>query len=212
MDINPTNPVSSATYIAGRKKWNRPQGMLWSDNSGNVVDGIRYPIGNEKEDFMILSDHNREEIKIQKERIESRQRMVNGTMRSYHIADKIRVSVSWQRLPSRSFSRNVIFNASGAANMLTTDTEYTVDGGAGGVEMLDWYENHSGPFWVYLAYDKYNSDSFKVGGKVQDASFNHLGIYNEIKQMYFSSFQYGIEKRGGTNFDFWNIDVELEEV
>lgn len=212
MDINPTNPVSSATYIAGRKKWNRPQGMLWSDNSGNVVDGIRYPIGNEKEDFMILSDHNREEIKIQKERIESRQRMVNGTMRSYHIADKIKVSVSWQRLPSRSFSRNVIFNASGAANMLTTDTEYTVDGGAGGVEMLDWYENHSGPFWVYLAYDKYNSDSFKVGGKVQDASFNHLGIYNEIKQMYFSSFQYGIEKRGGTNFDFWNIDVELEEV
>ena len=212
MDINPTNPVSSATYIAGRKKWNRPQGMLWSNNSGNVVDGIRYPIGNEKEDFMILSDHNREEIKIQKERIESRQRMVNGTMRSYHIADKIRVSVSWQRLPSRSFSRNVIFNASGAANMLTTDTEYTVDGGAGGVEMLDWYENHSGPFWVYLAYDKYNSDSFKVGGKVQDASFNHLGIYNEIKQMYFSSFQYGIEKRGGTNFDFWNIDVELEEV
>jgi hypothetical protein len=212
VDINPTNPVSSATYIAGRKKWNRPQGMLWSDNSGNVVDGIRYPIGNEKEDFMILSDHNREEIKIQKERIESRQRMVNGTMRSYHIADKIKVSVSWQRLPSRSFSRNVIFNASGAANMLTTDTEYTVDGGAGGVEMLDWYENHSGPFWVYLAYDKYNSDSFKVGGKVQDASFNHLGIYNEIKQMYFSSFQYGIEKRGGTNFDFWNIDVELEEV
>ncbi len=212
MDINPANPTSTAAYISGRKKWNRPQGMLWSDNPGSIVDGIRYPIGNEKEDFYILSDHNRSEINISKQRIETRQRMINGTMRSYHIADKVAISVSWERLPSRSFSRNVIFNSSGSPVMSSNDTEHTVDGGAGGVEMLDWYENHSGPFWVYLAYDKYNSNSFKVSGYVQDESFSYLGIYNDIKQMYFSSFDYTIEKRGGTNFDFWNINVSLEEV
>lgn len=212
MDINPSNPASSSTYISGRKKWTRPQGMLWSDNSGNLISGVRYPIGNEKEDFIILSDHNRQEIKMDKDRIETRQRMVNGTMRSYHIADKTKVSVSWKNLPSRSFSRNVIFSSGGSPTMLNGDTQYTVDGGAGGVEILDWYENHSGPFWVYLAYDKYNSNSFKVNGYTTDESFNYLGVYNEIKQMYFSSFQYTVSKRGSTNFDFWDIDVELEEV
>lgn len=212
MDINPNNPSSTAAYISGRKKYARPQGLLWSDNYGTTQDGIKYPIGNEKEDFIILSDHNRAEISIAQQRIEYRQRMVNGTMRSYHIADKISLSVSWNRLPSRSFSRNVIFNSSGDPIMTGSDQEYTADGGAGGVEILDWYENHSGPFYVFLAYDKYNNPSFEVGGKITDQSFNYLGIYNDIRLMYFSSFDYSIEKRGSTNFDFWNISVALEEV
>jgi hypothetical protein len=213
MDINPSNPSSTSTYIAGRKKYSRPQAMLWSDNSGNIDESkMRFPSGKEKEDFIICSDHNRKEMNINQQRIESRQRMINGTMRSYHIADKIALSVSWERLPSRSFSRNVIFDSSGKAVMSETDQEYTVDGGAGGVELLDWYENHSGPFYVYLGYDKFNSNSLKVVGNVEDASFTHLGIYNDVRMMYFSNFDYTIEKRGGTNFDFWTVNVGLEEV
>lgn len=212
MDINPSNPSSTSAYMAGRKKYARPQAMLWSDNSGTISNGLRIPLGNEKEDFIILSDHNRGEMSVSQQRIEYRQRMVNGTMRSYHIADKINLSVSWQRLPSRSFSRNVIFNSAGSPVMSGSDQEYTVDGGAGGVELLDWYENHSGPFYIYLAYDKYNNPSFEQGGAVTDQSFNYLGIYNDVRLMYFSSFEYAIEKRGSTNFDFWNISVTLEEV
>lgn len=212
MDINPENPQSTATYISGRKKYARPQAILWSDNAGSVAEGIRYPLGTEKEDFMILSDDNRGEISITQQRIESRQRMVNGTMRSYHIADKISLSVSWTRLPSRSFSRNVIFNSSGIPQLNTGDTEYTSDGGAGGVEILDWYENHVGPFYVFLGYDKYNNNAFKTGGAVTDQSFSHLGVYNDIRLMYFSSFDYSVEKRGSNNFDFWNISASLEEV
>jgi hypothetical protein len=212
MDINPNNPTSTSTYISGRKKYSRPQAMLWSENSGTISNGVRIPSGLEKEDFIICSDHNRGDISIGNQRIETRQRMVNGTMRSYHIADKISVSLSWQRLPSRSFSRNVVFDANGKPTMLASDLEHTVDGGAGGVELLDWYENHPGPFYVYLGYDKYNNDSFKVAGKIEDESFNYLGIYNDVRLMYFSSFEYTIEKRGGTNFDFWNISVSLEEV
>jgi hypothetical protein len=213
MDINPSNPSSTSTYIAGRKKYSRPQAMLWSDNSGNIDESkMRFPSGKEKKDFIICSDHNRGEISISQQRIESRQRMINGTMRSYHIADKISLSVSWGRLPSRSFSRNVIFDSNGKAVMSGTDQEHTVDGGAGGVELLDWYENHSGPFYVYLGYDKFNSNSLKVANKVEDASFAHLGIYNDVRMMYFSNFDYTIEKRGGTNFDFWTVNVSLEEV
>lgn len=210
MDINPSNPSATSSYIAGRKRYARPQAMIWANNFGTISEGIRRPIGNEKEDFLILSDHNRGEINIAQQRIETRQRMINATMRSYHVADKISVSCSWNRIPSRSYSRNVNFNTSGAAT-LSGATEYTVDGGAGGVELLDWYENNSGPFYVYLAYDKYNNDSFKVAGSVTDESFNYLSIYNDVRLMYFSNFDYSIEKRGGTNFDFWNINVSLEE-
>jgi hypothetical protein len=211
MDINPNNPPSTSAYISGRRRYSRPQAMLWSDNAGTISNGVRIPNGLEKEDFIILSDHNRGEITIEQERIESRQRMINGGMRSYHTADKIKMSLSWNRLPSRSYSRNVIFNSSGVAQMSGGDQEYTVDGGAGGVELLDWYETHQGPFYVYTGYDKYNSDSLKVAGQVTDESFNYLSIYNDVRLMYFSQFEYIVEKRGGTNFDFWNISVSLEE-
>jgi len=212
MDINPSNPTATSTYISGRKKYARPQAMLWSDNSGTISNGVRFPNGKEKEDFIICSDHNRKEIQISQQRIETRQRMINGTMRSYHIADKITLSLSWDMLPSRSFSRNVLFSSSGAAILNTGDSSYTVDGGAGGVELLDWYENHSGPFYVYLGYDKFNSPSTQVANQVTDASFKYLGIYNDVRQMYFSSFQHTIQKRGANNHDFWSISVSLEEV
>lgn len=212
MDISPDNPTTTSTYISGRRKYSRPQAMLWSDNAGTITGGVRIPNGLEKEDYIILSDHNRAEISMSKQRIETRQRMVNGTMRSYHTADKLSISCSWSRLPSRSYSRNVNFDASGNPVMSGSDQEYTVDGGAGGVELLDWYENHTGPFYVYLAYDKYNNNSFKVAGQITDESFNYLSIYNDVRLMYFSSFEYTIEKRGGTNFDFWTVNVSLEEV
>lgn len=209
MDINPNNPSSTATYITGRKRYARPQGMLWSDNAGSTLDGVRYPLGTEKEDFIICSDHNRQEINVAKQRIENRQRMVNGTMRSYHVADKMTISTSWQMLPSRSYNRNVTFSSTGLANTSGTDVEYTTDGGAGGVELLDWYETHTGPFYVYLAYDKYNN--MTLGNTIQDGSFNYLGVYNDIRLMYFSSFEYAVQRRGGTNHDLWNVSVTLEE-
>lgn len=212
MDINPNNPTSTSTYISGRKRYSRPQAMLWSDNAGTISNGVRIPEGLEKEDFIICSDHNRGEMNVSQQRIETRQRMINGTMRSYHIADKISISVGWQRLPSRSYSRNVNFSTLGKPEMLANDQENTVDGGAGGVELLDWYENHPGPFYVYLGYDKYNNDSFKVAGQIKDDSFDYLSIYNDVRLMYFSNFEYTVEKRGATNFDFWTVNVSLEEV
>jgi hypothetical protein len=83
---------------------------------------------------------------------------------------------------------------------------YTSDGGAGGEEMLRWYNDNTGPFWVFLAYDRYTNF-----GDDNDA-YTHLGQYNEIVQMYITSFDYSVEKRGGENHDLWNVSVTLEEV
>jgi len=274
--------MATSTYMTGRKQYSRPQAMLWSDNSGEISNGVYVPSGYERGaliaisavtpstpsagyvtytasntlqagdivfiqglspeayngsysvvsatttafvvsnsttttvtdgigdalpagDFIILSDDNRGEIQFTPQRIEQRKRMVNGRMRSYHVADKLQISVSWQMLPSRSFYADPDFNTAGATSLTRSQT-HTSDGGAGGVELLDWYENHKGPFWVFLSYDKYTN--FPKG----DAKYGHLSQYSQIIEMYISSFTYSVQKRGGTNYDFWNVSVTLEEV
>ena len=163
--------MSTSTYMIGRKKYHRPQAMLWSNNSGKLINGLYLPSGLEigqdpgpSEDesiynqFLILSDDNRSPLDFSTERIETRERMINGRMRSYHVADKLKLSTSWDMLPSRSYFTVPEFNntTGKSPHKENNNLEYTTDGGAGGVEILDWYENHTGSFWIYLAYDKYN--------------------------------------------------------
>ncbi len=221
-----------AEYLEGRKKYSRPQGMLWADNSGtlstNEATGRSYyvPTGNEinaasgSGDFLILSDDNRSPLEFSEQRIENRRRTVNGRMRSYHIADKLQISVSWDMLPSRSFSNDPNFDINTGKPTTTGYTgltkstpdisgnylyQYTTDGGAGGAEILDWYENNKGSFWVYLSYDKYPNFESRTDKYAQ------LAEYSQVIEMYISDFNYSVQKRGGTNFDFWNISVTLEE-
>jgi hypothetical protein len=224
--------MATASYITGRRRYQRPQGMLWSENSGTLVEltpggnkiyvpnglEIGQDVGSETDtglydQFLILSDDNRGEINFKPTRIEKRERMINGRMRSYHIADKLQITTSWEMLPSRSYFQTPEFNPTTGKSPHFNDNnlEFTTDGGAGGVEILDWYENHQGPFWVYLSYDNYKN--FKNDeGFIDNNSYAHLPQYSQLIQMYFTDFTYSVIKRGGTNFDFWNINLTLEEV
>jgi hypothetical protein len=187
--------------MAGRSVYSRPQAVVWTD-AYETSDAKYVPSGTEFDDFIILSDHNRSEISMKKQRIENRRRMINGTMRSYHIADKREFSWSWDMFPSRAFSDAPVFSASGV--LTNSIDDYVVDLAAGGVDIVEWYENHQGPFYMLLAYDKYNEFSI--------SPYSHLNEYNEVVQVYFSSFDTEVVKRGGTNHDLWNISVTLEEV
>lgn len=200
--------MTSSNYMAGRKQYKRPQALLFAENPGTLSNGAYIPDGYEvgqsnktSDDFIILSDHNRSPISLRINRIEKRERMVNGRMRSFHVTDKLSISTSWTMLPSRSFASNPAFNDSTGKSSIE---QYTVDGGAGGVELLDWYQSHTGPFWVYISYDNYSN--FNGSNK-----YDHLNQYSEIKEMYISDFNYSVEKRGGTNYDMWNISISLEE-
>lgn len=208
--------MATANYMVGRKKYTRPQAVAWSNNPGTLVDGIYIPSGQEvgadssltlggTNEFLILSDHNRSELSFAPNRIEQKQRMINGNMRSYHIADKNTISWNWTNLPSRAFSDPADFDSAGSSALENTSSSYTVDGGAGAVELLDWYETHKGPFWMFLAYDKYNN----FGKTAED--MDHLVEYNQIIEVYFTNFTYDVVKRGRTNHDFWNVSVTLEE-
>ena len=168
------------------------------------------PTGNEVYDsvpgdnFLIISDHNRQSMDFKINRIEKRERMINGRMRSYHVADKLSLSTSWNKLPSRSFATDPAYNPATGITSIQQQNYCTVDGGAGGADLLKWYEDHQGPFWVYLSYDK--PQNFTTD------RYNHLDQYSEIVQMYISDFSYNVEKRGGSTYDFWNVNVTLEEV
>jgi hypothetical protein len=255
--------MADNAYMTNRKKYGRPQAMLWANNPGRTDEGLYIPSGFEVgqtrpvdateqdllSEFLILSDDNRAPLQFNSLRIEKRERMINGRMRSYHVADKIELSTSWTMLPSRSFSNFPGFTELGKADNLVKsvdhddnlstpnkllvrsvdhdknpatpdkiieqysgspyyrDQQYTSDGGAGGLEILDWYNSYKGSFYVYLAYDKYTDFSDEDPQK-----YSRLREYNEILEMYISSFSYSVEKRGSSNHDLWNINVSLEEV
>jgi hypothetical protein len=212
--------MATLEYMSGRKRYQRPQALLFANNPGTVIDGFYVPNGlevsqettaeasaSDLNQFIILSDDNRGELGFNVNRIENRKRMVNGRMRSYHIADKLELSVSWDMLPSRSYTSFPGFDEEGRSEYYKNNTqEFTSDGGAGGVEILDWYEKHSGSFWVYLAYDKHTNFGRDAG------SYTNLQKYNEVVEVFFSDFSYGVVKRGGSNYDFWNVSLSLEEV
>lgn len=207
-------------YLDARKKYKRPQAIMFADQTPqSIFDSgsgktfyipAGYEVGesaNSLDDFLILSDHNREPLDFTLTRIENKQRTINGRMRSYFVADKLTLSVSWKLLPSRGFNQDPNFSNAGiAVGGSGTLSQYTADGGAGGVEILDWYEKHTGSFWVFLAYDKYNNfaaDAYE---------YAHLAQYNEVVEMFISDFSYNVQKRGGNNYDFWDISIKLEEV
>jgi hypothetical protein len=218
--------MASQAYMSGRKKYSRPQAMLWSNNSGTTVEDeetgeiFYFPLGNEigssayspedANEFLILSDHNRGEIGFSNNRIESRERMVNGRMRSYHVADKLSVSTSWDMLPSRAYHLYPEFNSNGISDYnRINNEEFTVDGGAGGADMLEWYERYTGSFWLFLSYDK--RTNFRDLEDV-DAEYGNLNKYSQVIEVFFNQFSYDLTKRGASNFDFWNVSLELEEV
>jgi len=136
--------MATSGYITGRKRYQRPQGILWSNNAGTLSNGLYVPTGYEIgadigaetnasliDQFLILSDHNRSELRFSPKRIEQRQRTINGRMRSYHIADKLEISWSWDNLPSRAYSESPEFGSNGLSALKGTQSEYTADGGAG---------------------------------------------------------------------------------
>ena len=135
--------------------------------------------------YLYISDNNRAELAVSFERIEYKQRMINGTMRSYHVADKKNFSTSWDKLPSRK----------------SEVTEYSASSKfAGGQEMLKWYEDHTGDFWMLLVYD-------------YDPSMQKTGVKKNVEKVnvFFENFSYNVVERG-FDLDLWNIDLSLVEV
>jgi hypothetical protein len=75
-------------------------------------------------DWIRLSEHNRSEIGITQQRIEQSQRMANGSLRKFFVADKKEFSVSWTMLPGSKI--------------------YTVDNEWGALDLIEFYNSSEG--------------------------------------------------------------------
>lgn len=212
--------MASLNYLGGRKKYTRPQALLFAELPGTIEEGTNgdvhvpegYEIGTDFEQiedpntgaFLILSDHNRSQIDIKNNRLEQRERTLNGKMRSYFVADKDTISVSWKDLPSRTFNNIPNFDIETGKEQEGIQ-RFTVDGGAGGNELLSWYLNHPGSFYLFLAYDKYSNFLN------QNNAYLRLQEYQEVKEVFISDFSYNVNKRGQNNYDLWDVSIILEE-
>jgi hypothetical protein len=171
--------------------WYRPALILFSESAPVVINDNAgtYSIGNPYADYITLSDDNRSDLSVSVERIEYKKRMINGRMRSYHVADKKSFDVSWTDFPSSSA---IVSEAlSGAVGI------------AGGKDILQWHEDHAGSFWMTLVYDTPSPD----GGGSSENNRYRLEWYN----VFFDSFDFNVTKRGLT-YDHWNVSMSLVEV
>lgn len=78
-----------------------------------------------------VTDHNRQQLSIDVERIEKKQRMANGTLRKYIVADKRTFATSW--------------------NMLPKLTSQTVDGFWGADDIETFYNTVTGSFSLEIS-------------------------------------------------------------
>lgn len=74
-----------------------------------------------KVDGYTLSEHSRQPLEVDFEVIEFAKRTVSGQLRVYQTAKKLRLSTSWELLPSQ--------------------TEFTLDGYLGAIDLINLYRN-----------------------------------------------------------------------
>ena len=134
--------------------------------------------------FRRLTEHNRQPLSLNTERIESVQRMANGTLRKYFIADKLTLSVSWEMVPS---FRNE-----------------TVDGAWGAEDIKNFYESTAGRGTFRV---KINPTVFSPS-LVEESDGALADDYTYT--MVFTSCDFTVLKRGLQTF--WSVNISLEQV
>jgi len=126
---------------------------------------------------------SREPVEIGVDRIEQRERMASGRMRSKFIADKLTLGLSWTFLPSRS---------------VVAGTNVVSDGYASATDLKRFYDAVKGEFNCKIYADTGTGGSIVVGS-----------LYKDL-QVFFSDFSTTIEKRGAS-FDIHSVSMSLEE-
>ena len=131
------------------------------------------------------SDHSRSPVQINSKRIETTNRMANGTLRKFYVATKHEFSTSWELLPHTA--------------------NYTVDGFMGAKELEDFYDSNFGAFQLTLV-------SGQIAAGSEDG-YTHQGrkYKAETYSVHFTDFSMEIEKRGNA-YDMYNVSMNMEEI
>lgn len=152
--------------------WQNNAVMYWSSDGGAT--------------WNMITDHNRGALSVSFERLETKNRMADGTMRRYTVAKKRTFAASWTDLPAK---RNSTYGGKTAVT--------TVDGGWAGEDIEAFHNSVDGAFKI------------KLRKGVDEAKAANDGTL-EVVNVMISDFSKEISKRGVV--DLWNVDITLEEV
>ncbi len=134
-----------------------------------------------------VTDHGRSPLAVDVEVFETKQRMWNGTMRKHSVSKKRTFSWSWENLPDKNVS------------FLTNGTTY-------GNWLEAFYNATDGDFLMRL----------RAGSDQGVTNPTRTGTVDEqdnvrVFRVMFSEYSKEVTRRG-TSFDFWNINMAVEEV
>lgn len=145
-----------------------------------------------------LTDHNREDIQVTPELIETQNRMSNGSLRKYVVAQKNKISTSWTFLP-------------------TAPTE-TVDGNRAGAWIEAFYKHNVGrPIYLKVIQSEIDSDILNevepaVAGTIpNDSHFRSASTGSKTYEVFITDFSKTLRKRT-TVSDYVDINIEFTEI
>jgi hypothetical protein len=133
-----------------------------------------------------LSEHNRQPASIQHNRIEKTQRMANGILRKFFVADKKSINVSWNILPSFS--------------------TFTVDGGYGAMDIRSFYDGTAAKASGALSGRSNFDVTLSYGGTTQTFNMIFTSCSFELVKRNVK------EVLGDTPQEFWNVSLSMDEV
>jgi hypothetical protein len=133
-----------------------------------------------------LSEHNRQPASIQHNRIEKTQRMANGILRKFFVADKKSINVSWNILPSFS--------------------TFTVDGGYGAMDIRSFYDGTAAKASGALSGRSNFDVTLSYGGTTQTFNMIFTSCSFELVKRNVK------EVSGDTPQEFWNVSLSMDEV
>ena len=169
-------PLSPSDITAGGQKY----------TSVVATTNLLLPTDKDNLKFRRVSEHNRGEFNNRTLRIEQSQRMANGFLRKYVVADKQQWDISWTMLPS---FRNE-----------------TVDGGWGAEDLKTFYESADGSKSFRIKINTSISPSLIETNTPSSVGFDDLNTYTVV----FTSCDFTLIKRGIQ--PFWNVKLSLEQV
>ena len=134
--------------------------------------------------FRRVSEHNRSEFNEKTLRIEQNQRMANGLLRKYYVADKKQWDISWTMLPSY---RNE-----------------TTDGGWGAEDIKQFYESSDGKgsFRIKINPTVFSTELIEQSDGVLADDYTYTVV--------FTSCDFTVVKRGLQTY--WNVKLSMEQV
>lgn len=138
-----------------------------------------------------LTDHNRDPIDLSTELIENQQRMANGKLRKYVIAQKNNLSVSWSYVPTRSSE--------------------CVDKNYGGAWLESFYKTYAGvPIYLKVVASEIDPDP-TLGSLPSDLNFKTAQTGSKVYNVFMSNFSKNIINRTKIS-DYVDMSIDFTEI